>query len=271
MQDVEAGLVPPPGLADSNEHPLVRAKKEIMKVLAEENPNREINDARRLGKITKKQAKQLKATVRRLQSEYLDAWAAGEDLELFTRRIQVADSELGMEISAFGGKPSEEQCLIGDGKWLRIRNGITMDSGSSVFVIPSGWLTMFPAEESEGSRKRQTYTAAAKDGKPIINEGQKTIKFITDEGQKKKMVCQIAKVNKILASIAAICDKHNEVVFRKDGGEITSLTTGQKTPFRRLGNVYVMDAWVLNPKFTPAESKKEKEELMTFARPVVDK
>ena len=42
--------------------------------------------------------------------------------------------------------------------------------------------------------------------------------------------------------------QHNEVVFRKDGGEITSLTTGQKTPFRRLGNVYVMDMWIKVPE-----------------------
>ena len=151
----------------------------------------------------------------------------------------------------FGGAPSEEQCFIGEGKWLRVRNGITMDSGSSVFVIPSGWLSMFPMEESEGSKRKQTYTAAAKDGKPIVNEGQKTVRFVTDTGQKKRMVCQVARVNKILASVAAICDKGNEVRFRRDGGDIINLTTMKKTPFRRLGNVYVLDAWVLNPRYVP--------------------
>ena len=83
------------------------------------------------------------------------------------------------------------------------------------------------------------------------------------------MVCQIARVNKILASIAAICDKGNEVVFRSDGGYITSLATGKITHFRRLGNVYVLDAWVLNPKYTPEDEKQERAELMSFAGPVV--
>ena len=189
-----------------------------MKVLKETNPNREIYEAARLGRISRRQAKQLKSTVLRLQKEYMDAWAAGEDLEVFTRRIQAAEGDGKNEISAFGGMPSDEPCLIGEGKWLRIKNGITMDSGSSVFVIPSGWLCMFPVEESEGSRRKQTYTAAAKDGKPIVNEGQKTIKFITDAGQKNKMVCQVARVNNILASIASICDKGNDVISRTGGG-----------------------------------------------------
>ena len=123
-----------------------------------------------------------------------------------------------------------------------VKNGITMDSGCSVFVMPSDWLKMFPLRESEGSRKGQEYTAAAKDSKPIVNEGQKTIDFVTKEGKKKIMVCQVANVNKILASIAGICDKGNHVLFRADGGDIISLSTKKKTPFRRLGNIYVLDA-----------------------------
>ena len=32
-----------------------------------------------------------------------------------------------------------------------------------------------------------------------------------------------------------------------------------------------MDAWVLNPKYTPADEKKDAAELMSFAGPVVSK
>ena len=67
----------------------------------------------------------------------------------------------------------KDEGLMGEGKWLRIRKSITMDSGSSVFVVPSGWLKMFVMTESEGSRKGQTYQAASKDGKPIRNESEK--------------------------------------------------------------------------------------------------
>ena len=81
----------------------------------------------------------------------------------------------------------------------------------------------------------------------MINEGQKTVKSITESGQKKKVVCQVAAVNNILASIAGMCDKGNTVVFTEDGGDIISTATGNKTPCRRVGNVYVLDAWVLNP------------------------
>ena len=81
------------------------------------------------------------------------------------------------------------------------------------------------------------------------------------------MVCQIAKVNKMLASIGQICDKGNDVVFRKDGGDIINIETKRKTPFRRLGNVYVMDAWIRNPAWTDEESDNDKDEpLMGFTR-----
>ena len=232
------------------------------------NPIVEINAAAREGKISRRQAKQLKATLRKIQKDYLEAWAAGEDLEVFTKRIQIEEDD-GMNTIDVFGDGVEEPGLIGEGKWLRIRNGITLDSGSSVFVIPSGWLKMFPRVESEGSKRKQTYTAAAKDGKPIVNEGEKTIKFVTDDGQRKKVVCQIARVNKILASIAGICDKDNEVNFRKDGGDIINCKTGKKTPFRRLGNIYVMDAWVLNPKHK--DDSPDDAEMMSFSGQAVSK
>ena len=106
----------------------------------------------------------------------IQAWAEGKDIEICLRKVQVeADQSIANgrdEISAFGSPGGQEQCLIGSGRWLRVKNGITMDSGSSVFVVPSGWLRMFPVTESEGSRRGQTHTAAAKSGKPIVNEGQ---------------------------------------------------------------------------------------------------
>ena len=62
------------------------------------------------------------------------------------------------------------------------------------------------------------------------------------------MVFQVAAVNKILASIAGICDNGNSVLFRSDGGTITNLKDGREIKFRRQGNVYVMDMWVRNPR-----------------------
>ena len=134
--------------------------------------------------------------------------------------------------------------LIDEGRYYRIKNGVTMDSGCSVFVMPSGWMEMFQLEESEGSRRGQTFQAAAKNSSPIKNEGQRTITFLTKDMEKRKMTCQVAAVNKILASVGQICDGGNEVLFRYDGGEIRHLKSGKVTAFRRIGNVYAMDAWI---------------------------
>ena len=134
-------------------------------------------------------------------------------------------------------------------------------------MIPVDWLQMFDTRESEGSRRGQTFTAAAKNGEPIKNEGEQTIKFYTGpslDAEKRKMVCQVAKVNKILASIAGFCDAGNEVVFWQTGGVIRNLKTKQETPFRRVGNIYVMDAYIPNPDFK--EHPKGKPQPV-FSRP----
>ena len=82
------------------------------------------------------------------------------------------------------------------------------------------------------------------------------------------MVCQVANVNQILASIAGICDKGNHVLFRADGCDIISLSTKKKTPFRRLGNIYVLDVWVENPHWKGNKEKPEdKSEVLGFTRP----
>ena len=61
------------------------------------------------------------------------------------------------------------------------------------------------------------------------------------------MTFQVSAVNKILASVAGICDNGNTVVFTSQGGIIKNTKTGRETRFRGQGNVYVMDIWVLNP------------------------
>ena len=115
--------------------------------------------------------------------------------------------------------------------------------------------------------------AAAKDGQPIKNEGERTIKFYTGpdlKSDKRKLVCQVAKVNKILASIAGFCDAGNDVLFKRTHGEILHLATGKKTEFKRVGNIYVMDAYIPNPDFDHDEDDtKELDSVETpvFSRP----
>ena len=79
------------------------------------------------------------------------------------------------------------------------------------------------------------------------------------KAEKRKLTCQAAKVNKILASVAGFCDAGCEVIFRKKGGVIRNLDTGEVTPFRRVGNIYVMDAYIPNPDFAHDEMEVDDE------------
>ena len=61
------------------------------------------------------------------------------------------------------------------------------------------------------------------------------------------MIFQVAKVNKMLASIAGICDNGNTVTFTDQGGYIRNVESGRRTTFERKGNVYILDMWVRHP------------------------
>ena len=86
------------------------------------------------------------------------------------------------------------------------------------------------------------------------------------------MVCQVAKVSKVFASIGQIFDHGNEVIFRHDGVDIVHLASGRRTPFRRHGNVYVMDAWIRNPNWKDEDEKGENgDQVLGFVRPGVSR
>ena len=131
------------------------------------------------------------------------------------------------------------------GKWIRVKNGITLDSGCSVFVVPAEYFTFLDLEPSAGSKAGQVFRAANNGKMP--NLGQRTVRFVTNDGRKRKMVFQVAKVNKRLASIAGICDNGNTVTFTDSGGYICNVETGRRTTFERKGNVYILDMWVRRP------------------------
>ena len=256
VSGVRDEISPPPGLRETPGNERFDFRADIEQLIIQ-------------GKMTRQQARKLKRTLMKVLDGYLKAKSQGKDIEVWLKEIDCIEEDGKSSICPFGHGPEECEGLIDEGKWLRIRNGITMDSGSSVFVMPTGWMTMFLLEESEGSRKGQTYVAAAKGSKPILNEGQRTIKFFTSENEKRKVTCQVAGVNKILASVAQICDNGNDVLFRKHGGEIIHLASGKRTPFRRHGNIYVMDAWIPNPSHAGAEEDADEQpaETMSFTRP----
>ena len=87
------------------------------------------------------------------------------------------------------------------------------------------------------------------------------------KAEKRKFIFQVAKVNKMLASVAGFCDADNEVILRKHGGIIRSLLDGEITPFRRHGNIYLMDAFIPNPECQQDMEVDPPVEDASFPRP----
>ena len=129
---------------------------------------------------------------------------------------------------------------------MRLKQGITMDSGSFHNVMPRRMVKRSRIRESEYSRRGVHYVAANK-GK-IPNEGETTFEFETPEGEKEYWDFQIAEVNKALASIADRVDHNCKVVFDrdeltgKDQSYILNKTTKRVIKMTRVGNVWKIDA-----------------------------
>ena len=119
------------------------------------------------GRISRKQRKKAKTTLGTLEREFMDAADSGEDIQMLITRVQLKiepECDRMTTICPLGDpKKNAFNGLIQEEKWMRVRNGITMDSGCSVFVMPSDWLTKFALKESEGSKSGQTYVAVAKE------------------------------------------------------------------------------------------------------------
>ena len=91
------------------------------------------------------------------------------------------------------------------------------------------------------------YTAAG--GKPIYNEGVRSLVGEDAEGHKRRVDFhfQVADVNKPLASLRRIVEKNHRVVLDDVGnsrGYIEDKNTGKRTPLYVEHGVYAFDLWV---------------------------
>ena len=131
---------------------------------------------------------------------------------------------------------------------MKMRRGITLDSGSHHNVMPKRMVKKANIRPSPGS-KRGLHYIAANEGK-IANEGETEFKFETMEGFEESWLFQIAEVNKALAAIADRVDNGYRVVFDTDDetGRDASYLYHKKTKrlikATRIGNVWVIDAIV---------------------------
>ena len=114
-------------------------------------------------------------------------------------------------------------CLAEAKQGLRPTEGyeiikIVADSGASDHVAPPSTAAHIEIEETEMSRSGLYYTAA--NGQKIDNVGQRTIRALTEDGNKVAMTWQIAAIKRPLASIGKMCDAGNSAIFTKEGGYI---------------------------------------------------
>ena len=94
-------------------------------------------------------------------------------------------------------------------------NGITIDSGSAAFVMPTKWLPGLKVEPSPGQRRSKTSIAAT--GTTAPNERQRTLKCLIDEGQGRSSTMHRAGVNTCLCSAGGVTDAGNLVIVGSKG------------------------------------------------------
>ena len=194
-----------------------------------------------------------------VQDQIQTVWDKGHrvkiTIEAIERRKRVEDGDDPVPVDGLdddADKPvANGDGMDGDGDWVRIRNGIGMDTCCAANVMPYSWL---PQLVTEPGKSRQRYIGAT--GKIVQNKGQKTIQWMTNEGQGRSVVFQMTDVSKILACVAQVCDGENDVLFRKNGGMIIPIgdakieikPNSNVTHFGRKGNMYSMDAWIKKDK-----------------------
>ena len=125
---------------------------------------------------------------------------------------------------------------------IKLRRGLTIDSGAADHVMPSGWLPWVKSRPSAGSVRGLHYVAA--NGARIANEGEQSVELMTEEGSKGKWTFQVAKVNKPLASVGKLLDTGHRVVLDEDGSYVLNKRTRQVMRIRRERGVFVLDVWL---------------------------
>ncbi len=131
---------------------------------------------------------------------------------------------------------------------MKLRRGITVDSGAHHNVMPRRLVRGSRIKPSEGSRRGMHYVAANKGRIP--NEGETKFRFSTKEGLEQEWMFQIAEVNKALAAVSDRVDDDCRVVFDKDSktgrdaSYILHKPSQTVVKMTRINNVLIVEAIV---------------------------
>ena len=125
---------------------------------------------------------------------------------------------------------------------VKIKKGLTVDSGAAHHVMPIGSLLMFLVVKSIGSM-RGLHSVAA-DGTRIPNVGQQLIKFMNLGGTWAQLLFQIAAISKPLVSMSKLNEAGCKVVFDENNFYIMHKKTKRVIKMKKEKGVFVIDAYV---------------------------
>ena len=143
-----------------------------------------------------------------------------------------------------------------EGTW--VKEELLMDTGASSSFVRHGGMSHVPVKEpGQKERNRRWFDAS---GGEITNQGESTVKFVTEQGARKQLKMRRSeKVKKNIGSVSEMADLDNLIIFHKKGGAIIKdpgskvakrVLANVKDPilFNRNKNVYTLDMWIKTPK-----------------------
>ena len=148
------------------------------------------------------------------------------------------------QLSIFRTIEPEGLCTIQEGEWECIE--LAVDSGATETVLNEEMLGSVEVVPGAGSRKGVEYEVA--NGTRIPNLGEKKFTGTTEEGMQRKIVAQVADVNKALMSVKKLVTSGNRVVFDTDS-YIEDKETGERTWLKEDGGMYMLKMWVKHGGF----------------------
>ena len=117
---------------------------------------------------------------------------------------------------------------------------LTLDSGSADHVLPNN---MFPNIKLRKDTESKKFFVDA-GGKPIENEGEKLVPFLTPLGREQKIRWRFAKVVRPLVSMGKLEDAGCEIVATKGKGHIYNPHTKERIPLYKTRGTYKFKMWV---------------------------
>ena len=113
---------------------------------------------------------------------------------------------------------------------------VTIDSGAGRNVWPKG--KKVPGKFMPLKKKVKLVAA---NGSPIDVHGEKMIEFQVNGGRRCAMNYLVTGVKKPLASVGAIVDGGNRVIFDADGSFIENKATGERIALKRKDGTFMME------------------------------